>query len=200
MEQALVRFGRFVNDMEGGGNGDSYIQLAKFLLDCRKQRQRVRPEPRARAAAVRGGRPRRPRRLHLFRHGRRRRRNPRPRLPERRHVALGQHGQPEVLRHRRHRQRRNVRRLRPQLLAAQERLLRILLQLRRDLLPVQDEPRLPRRQVRRPVRGDDLQRPARLDRPGGQELLLRQPAGLRRARATPGTPARAASATSRARC
>jgi len=36
MEQALVRFGRFVNDMEGGGKGDSYIQLAKFLLDSRK--------------------------------------------------------------------------------------------------------------------------------------------------------------------
>lgn len=35
MEQALVRFGRFVNDMEGGGNGDKYIQTAKFLLDCR---------------------------------------------------------------------------------------------------------------------------------------------------------------------
>lgn len=37
MEQALVRFGRFVNDMEGpNSHGDSYIQLAKFLLDCRK--------------------------------------------------------------------------------------------------------------------------------------------------------------------
>jgi hypothetical protein len=37
MEQALVRFGRFVNDMEGpGSHGDSYIKLAKFLLDCRK--------------------------------------------------------------------------------------------------------------------------------------------------------------------
>ncbi len=37
MEQALVRFGRFVNDMEGPGSpGDSYIQLAKFLLDCRR--------------------------------------------------------------------------------------------------------------------------------------------------------------------
>ncbi len=35
MEQALVRFGRFVNDMEGNGKGDSYIKLAKFLLDCR---------------------------------------------------------------------------------------------------------------------------------------------------------------------
>ena len=36
MEQALVRFGRFVNDMEGkNSHGDSYIQLAKFLLDSR---------------------------------------------------------------------------------------------------------------------------------------------------------------------
>ncbi len=35
MEQALVRFGRFVNDQEGGGHGDRYIALAKFLLDCR---------------------------------------------------------------------------------------------------------------------------------------------------------------------
>ncbi len=54
MEQGLVRFGRFVNDMEGGkwdsasrlsgqggnppasGPGDAYIALAKFLLDCRR--------------------------------------------------------------------------------------------------------------------------------------------------------------------
>ncbi|HEY3392199.1 MAG TPA: beta-L-arabinofuranosidase domain-containing protein [Lacipirellulaceae bacterium] len=36
MEQALVRFGRFVNDMEGGGKGEAYIKLAKFLLDCRE--------------------------------------------------------------------------------------------------------------------------------------------------------------------
>lgn len=35
MEQALVRFGRFVNDMEGSGHGDAYINLAKFLLDNR---------------------------------------------------------------------------------------------------------------------------------------------------------------------
>jgi DUF1680 family protein len=35
MEQALVRFGRFVNDVEGNGRGDNYIALAKFLLDCR---------------------------------------------------------------------------------------------------------------------------------------------------------------------
>lgn len=36
MEQALVRFGRFVNDMEGHGHGDAYIRLAKFLLDNRR--------------------------------------------------------------------------------------------------------------------------------------------------------------------
>jgi hypothetical protein len=36
MEQALVRFGRFVNDMEGHGRGDAYIRLAKFLLDSRQ--------------------------------------------------------------------------------------------------------------------------------------------------------------------
>lgn len=36
MEMALVRFGRFVNTVEGGGKGEKYIQLAKFLLDCRK--------------------------------------------------------------------------------------------------------------------------------------------------------------------
>jgi DUF1680 family protein len=35
MEQALVRFGRFVNDVEGSHHGDRYIALAKFLLDCR---------------------------------------------------------------------------------------------------------------------------------------------------------------------
>jgi uncharacterized protein len=36
MEQALVRFGRFVNDMEGkGSHGNSYVALAKFLLDNR---------------------------------------------------------------------------------------------------------------------------------------------------------------------
>jgi DUF1680 family protein len=36
MEQALVRFGRYVNEVEGGGRGDAYIDLAKFLLDCRR--------------------------------------------------------------------------------------------------------------------------------------------------------------------
>ncbi|SFO41460.1 hypothetical protein SAMN05428984_4049 [Sphingomonas sp. OK281] len=36
MEQALVRFGRFVNDVEGDGRGDAYITLARFLLDSRE--------------------------------------------------------------------------------------------------------------------------------------------------------------------
>jgi uncharacterized protein len=41
MEQSLVRFGRFVNEIERKpgsqtGPGDRYIALAKFLLDCRK--------------------------------------------------------------------------------------------------------------------------------------------------------------------
>ena len=36
MEQALVRFGRFVNDVEGKGRGNAYIVLAKFLLDSRR--------------------------------------------------------------------------------------------------------------------------------------------------------------------
>ena len=32
----MVRFGRFVNDMEGNGRGDAYIALARFLLDSRR--------------------------------------------------------------------------------------------------------------------------------------------------------------------
>lgn len=46
MEQALVRFGRFVNDMEGGGKGQHYIDTAKWLLDCRSTTavQRTRPD------------------------------------------------------------------------------------------------------------------------------------------------------------
>jgi DUF1680 family protein len=35
IEQALVRFGRLVNEVEGNGRGQKYIDLAKFLLDCR---------------------------------------------------------------------------------------------------------------------------------------------------------------------
>ena len=35
MEQALVHLGRFVNEFEGPTNGEKYINLAKFLIDCR---------------------------------------------------------------------------------------------------------------------------------------------------------------------
>ncbi len=35
MEQALMRLGRFVNDVEGAGKGQKYIELSMFLLDCR---------------------------------------------------------------------------------------------------------------------------------------------------------------------
>jgi DUF1680 family protein len=46
MEQGLVRFGRFVNDMEGGGKGQKYIDLSKWLLDCRSTTavKRTRPD------------------------------------------------------------------------------------------------------------------------------------------------------------
>ena len=36
MEQALVRFGYYVNEVEGDGSGDRYVELARFLLDCRR--------------------------------------------------------------------------------------------------------------------------------------------------------------------
>jgi len=36
MEMALVRLGRLVNENEGKGRGDKYIEMSKFLLDCRK--------------------------------------------------------------------------------------------------------------------------------------------------------------------
>jgi DUF1680 family protein len=35
MEQALMRFGRHVDEVEGKGAGERYRKLAKFLLDCR---------------------------------------------------------------------------------------------------------------------------------------------------------------------
>ena len=35
MEQALVRFGRYINEIEGQGKGAKYIALGKFLLDNR---------------------------------------------------------------------------------------------------------------------------------------------------------------------
>ena len=200
MEQALVRFGRFVNEVEGGGKGDRYIALAKFLLDCRKGGTRVRPEPPARRAAVRGRRPRGARGLHLLRHGGRRRRDARRRLPERRQVHLGQHRPQEVLPDGRRRQRRDVRGIRPELLAAQQLLLRGLLELRRDLLPVEAAPRVSRREVRRPLRADDVQRALSARWISTARTSTTRTRSTRTRSARRGTTARAASATSRGRC
>ena len=36
LEQALVRFARFVEDVEGAGQGRKYVELAKFLMDSRR--------------------------------------------------------------------------------------------------------------------------------------------------------------------
>ncbi len=36
MEQALVRFARMVDHVEGGGKGDKYTELARFLIDSRR--------------------------------------------------------------------------------------------------------------------------------------------------------------------
>lgn len=36
LEQALVRLARLVSEVEGKGQGDKYIRLSKFLLDCRR--------------------------------------------------------------------------------------------------------------------------------------------------------------------
>jgi len=36
MEQALVRLGRFVNDMEAHHHGDNLHQAGQFLIDCRR--------------------------------------------------------------------------------------------------------------------------------------------------------------------
>src|SRR4029078_11503836 len=72
-------------------------------------------------------------------------------------------------------------RLRPELFAAQPLVLRIVLELRRDILPVEDAPRLSRRAICGPLRADALQRAARIARPEGGDLLLPEPARRRRA-------------------
>jgi len=36
LEQALVRWARFVEDVEGAGKGRKYVELAKFLMDSRR--------------------------------------------------------------------------------------------------------------------------------------------------------------------
>ncbi len=108
LEQALVRFGRFVDDKEGPGQRPQVCRAGQVPARLAPERRGIRPEPSARHPAVRSGRPRRARRLFLFRHGRRRDGDRRRRLPQRRAVALEQHRQPQVLRDRRRGQRRNL--------------------------------------------------------------------------------------------
>ncbi len=160
----------------GHGPGRPLRRACEVPARLPQGRLRVRPEPPAGAAAVRSGGPRGPRGLHLLGHGGRRGRDPRRGLPERRQVALGQHRPQEVLPDGRRGQRRDLRRVRAGLLAAQQRLLRGLLELRRDLLPVEAAPRVSPRPVRRPLRADALQRAVRGDGPGRHGLLLHEPA------------------------
>ncbi len=164
MEQALVRFGRYVNEVEMPGRKGLRRSLHRAREVPARQSQgwhRVRPEPRAGAAAVRSRRPRRARGLHLLGHGGRRRRDARRGLSERREVPLGQHRPPQVLPDGRRRQRREFGGLRAELLASQQRVLRNVLELRRSVLPVEAAPRVSRREVRRPVRADAVQRALR---------------------------------------
>ncbi len=89
MEQALVRFGRFVNDMEGGGHGDNYVRLAKFLLDSRKGGSEYDQSHVPVHATIRSRRPCRAGDLHLFRHGGRGRGNARHRIIRARSCPFG---------------------------------------------------------------------------------------------------------------
>ena len=111
MEQALVRFGRFVNDVEGGGRGDAYIALARFLLESRDGGGSIRPEPPAAAAAIRGRWATPCARCISTRAWRTSRRRRTTATTRARCVSLArQPREPQVLRHRRHRQRRHARR------------------------------------------------------------------------------------------
>ena len=172
MEQALVRFGRFVNDMEGNGRGDEYIKLAKFLLDSRQGgseydqshlpviQQYEAVGHAVRAAYTYSGMADVAAETHdidyqsavlsLW-----------DNIVNKKYYLTGGIGSGETSEG-----------FGPNYSLPQQRLLRILLQLRRDLLPVQNEPRLPRRQVRRPVRRNALQRPARRDRSRRHRLSI----------------------------
>src|SRR5262249_34695578 len=125
----------------------------------------------------RGCRTRGSRHLLLLGHGRHRRRDTRPRLPERCDLALGQYGQQEVLPDRWNWERRNLGRFWAELLSSQRSVLRNMFELRTRLLPVQAEPRLSRRKIRRPIRTNHVQRLARRSCSGWKELYLYQPVG-----------------------
>ena len=160
MEQALVRFGRFVNDMEGGGKGDRYIRTAKFLLDCRYTAA-VNPE-RDRSEYDQSHLPV-TQQYEAVGHAVRATytysgmadvmvethdpdyqsavRSLWDNIVNRKYYVTGGIGSGE-----------SAEGLRPELLAAQQRVLRIMFELRDDLLPLEDEPGLPRCPVHRQPR------------------------------------------------
>ena len=203
-----MRFGRFVNDMEGGGKGDQYIQTAKFLLDCRytaaanpaRDRQEydqshlpVTQQYEAvghavRAAYTYSGMADVAVETHdpdyqsavksLW-----------DNIVNKKYYLTGGIGSGETSEG-----------FGPNYSLRNNAYCESCSSCGDDLLPLEDEPRLPRRPLRRQLRRDHVQRPARLDRSRRQELLLHQPARRERWRAVRGTTARAASATSRARC
>ena len=200
MEQALVRFGRFVNETEARQQGTALHRSRQIPAGLPQGRQRVRPESPPRRAAVRSRRSCRSCRLQLLRHGGRGGRDARRRLPERGEVTVGQPRTPEALRDRWRRQRGNVRGVRPELFAAEQLVLRDLFELRHDLLPVEDAPRLPGRPLRRSLRADDVQRPASAVWTSRGRTSITTTRSTRTSHAIPGTPARAASGTSREPC
>ena len=199
MEQALVRFGRFVNDMEGDGRGDSYIALAKFLLDCRhggteydQSQSPVKQQYEAvghavRAAYIYSGMADVAAETHdpdyqsavlsLW-----------DNIVNKKYYVTGGIGSGETSEG-----------FGPDYSLRNNAYCESCSSVRPDFLPIQNEPRLSRREIRRSLRGNDLQRAARRDGSGRQEFLLRQSARGRPAR-RPGMSARAASATSRAPC
>ncbi len=207
MEQALVRFGRFVNDMEGGGKGDSYIELAKFLLDCRYttaaspreqqeydqshlpvQQQYEAVGHAVRAAYTYSGMADVAVETHdpdyqsavksLW-----------DNMVNKKYYVTGGIGSGETSEG-----------FGPNYSLRNNAYCESCSSCGADLLPVEAEPRLPRRQVRRPLRGDDVQRAARLRWTWRARTSTTTIRWTRASRATRGTSAPAASAISRARC
>ena len=165
MEQALVRFGRFVNDMEGGGKGDDYIELAKFLLDCRRDGSEydqshvpVQQQYEAVGHAVRavysysgmadvaaetGDLDYHSAVMSLW-----------DNIVNKKYYVTGGIGSGETSEG-----------FGPNYSLRNNAYCESCSSCGADLLPVQDEPRVPRREVRRPLRRDDVQRAVGLARP-----------------------------------
>jgi uncharacterized protein len=179
MEQALVRFGRFVNDMEGNGRGDSYVQLAKFLLDCRKDGSEydqshvpVQQQYEAVGHAVRavysysgmadvaaetGDMDYQSAVMSLW-----------DNMVNRKYYVTGGIGSGETSEG-----------FGPDYSLRNNAYCESCSSCGLIFLPIQTQHRLSRREVRRPVRGNDVQRAARRDRSGRQKFLLHQSAHRR---------------------